>query len=80
VREYNFCLVNIKSQISHHNVNTTQLSLLAEERPKNIHSKRFGGEARGGDDAEPAQWFPINDELDMAFDHNKILNNYWQWR
>ena len=43
-------------------------------------AKASGGEAKGGDDAESAQWFPINEELDLAFDHNKILNDYKQWR
>ena len=43
-------------------------------------AKVTGGEAKGGDNAESAQWFPINDELDLAFDHNKILNNYREWR
>jgi 8-oxo-dGTP diphosphatase len=43
-------------------------------------AKVTGGEAKGGDDAESAQWFPINDELELAFDHNKILNNYREWR
>lgn len=39
-----------------------------------------GGEAKGSDDAESAQWFPINDIPDLGFDHNKILNDYRQWR
>jgi 8-oxo-dGTP diphosphatase len=43
-------------------------------------AKVTGGEAAGGDDAESAQWFPVNDELDLAFDHNKILNDYRKWR
>lgn len=43
-------------------------------------AKITGGEAKGADDAESVQWFPIHDELDLAFDHNKILNNYREWR
>jgi 8-oxo-dGTP diphosphatase len=43
-------------------------------------AKITGGEAKGGDDAESLQWFPVHDELDLAFDHNKILNNYREWR
>jgi ADP-ribose pyrophosphatase YjhB (NUDIX family) len=36
------------------------------------------GEPKEGDDAASVQWFPINDELELAFDHNKILNHYRQ--
>jgi 8-oxo-dGTP diphosphatase len=43
-------------------------------------AKVSGGEAKGSDDAESAQWFPINDNQDLAFDHNKILNDYRKWR
>ena len=34
------------------------------------------GEPKEGSDAASVQWFPINDELELAFDHNKILNHY----
>jgi 8-oxo-dGTP diphosphatase len=37
------------------------------------------GEPKEGDDAATVQWFPINDEIELAFDHNKILNHYRQW-
>jgi 8-oxo-dGTP diphosphatase len=43
-------------------------------------AKITGGETKGGDDAESVQWFPIHDDLDLAFDHGKILNNYREWR
>jgi 8-oxo-dGTP diphosphatase len=43
-------------------------------------AKITGGEAKGGDDAESVQWFPIHDELDLAFDQLRILNNYREWR
>lgn len=36
------------------------------------------GEPNEGNDAASVQWFPINDELVLAFDHNKILNHYRQ--
>ena len=32
------------------------------------------------DDAESIEWLPINEEKDLAFDHNKILNDYRQWK
>jgi 8-oxo-dGTP diphosphatase len=43
-------------------------------------AKITGGEANGGDDAESVQWFHIHDELDLAFDQLRILNNYREWR
>jgi 8-oxo-dGTP diphosphatase len=42
-------------------------------------SKVEAGEPEEGDDAASAQWFPINDEIELAFDHNKLLNHYRQW-
>jgi len=35
------------------------------------------GEAKAADDAESIVWLPINEQQDLAFDHNKILNGYW---
>ena len=30
--------------------------------------------------AESVEWLPVNDQKDLAFDHNKILKDYQQWR
>ena len=38
------------------------------------------GDAKAADDAESIEWLPINEEKDLAFDHNKILNDYRQWK
>ena len=38
------------------------------------------GEAKAADDAESIVWLPINEQQDLAFDHNKILNAYRQWK
>ena len=35
------------------------------------------GEAKAADDSESIVWLPINEQQDLAFDHNKILNGYW---
>ena len=35
------------------------------------------GEAKAADDAESIVWLPINEQQDLAFDHNKIFNGYW---
>jgi 8-oxo-dGTP diphosphatase len=35
-------------------------------------------EARGGDDAENAGWFPVNELPEMAFDHRGILDAFFQ--
>jgi 8-oxo-dGTP diphosphatase len=31
-------------------------------------------EAKGGDDAEEAQWYPVNDLPPLGFDHKKIID------
>ncbi|RLF67488.1 MAG: ADP-ribose pyrophosphatase [Thermoplasmata archaeon] len=33
------------------------------------------GEPRGGDDAEKAQWFDLEDLPNLAFDHDKIIRD-----
>ena len=38
------------------------------------------GEAKAADDAESIEWLSINEQQDLAFDHNKILNAYRQWK
>jgi 8-oxo-dGTP diphosphatase len=32
---------------------------------------------KGGDDAAHAKWFPVNNLPDMAFDHSKILSDFF---
>jgi hypothetical protein len=43
-------------------------------------AKITSGEAKAADDAESVEWLPVNDERDLAFDHNKIMKDYRQWR
>jgi 8-oxo-dGTP diphosphatase len=43
-------------------------------------AKIISGEAEAGDDAESVEWLPVNDQKALAFDHNKILKDYQQWR
>ena len=38
------------------------------------------GDAKAADDAESIEWLPVNEKKDLAFDHNKILKNYRQWK
>ena len=38
------------------------------------------GDAKVADDAESIEWLPINEQKDLAFDHNKILKDYRQWK
>ena len=38
------------------------------------------GDAKAADDAESIEWLPINEQKDLAFDHNKILKDYRQWK
>lgn len=33
-------------------------------------------EVTGGDDAAEADWFPLYDLPDLAFDHNEIINDF----
>ena len=32
-----------------------------------------GGELKGGDDAQKAEWFPLEELPELAFDHKKII-------
>jgi len=34
---------------------------------------------KGSDDAAHAEWFPVNNLPDMAFDHSKILSDFFSW-
>ncbi|MEM3555662.1 MAG: NUDIX hydrolase [Candidatus Micrarchaeia archaeon] len=38
-------------------------------------TKPTSKEARGGDDAEEARWFNLNELPEMAFDHKKIIED-----
>jgi 8-oxo-dGTP diphosphatase len=40
----------------------------------------ISGEAKAADDAQSIEWLPLNDQRNLAFDHNKILKDYQQWR
>jgi len=40
----------------------------------------ISGEAKAADDAESIEWLPLNDQRNLAFDYNKILKDYQQWR
>ena len=40
----------------------------------------ISGKAKAGDDAESVEWLSINNKKNLAFDHNKILEDYRKWR
>jgi 8-oxo-dGTP diphosphatase len=43
--------------------------------------KITGGAAKAGDDASSIEWISVNDnELQLAFDHRRILQDYRHWR
>jgi len=37
-------------------------------------------QVKGGDDAARADWFPISDLPDLAFDHAEILEDFIRWK
>jgi ADP-ribose pyrophosphatase YjhB (NUDIX family) len=39
-------------------------------------AKISGGKEKAADDAEKIEWISFDDQVDLAFDHNKILNDY----
>jgi len=43
-------------------------------------AKVTGGKVKEGNDTRSAQWFPIYENIVLAFDHNNILDNYREWR
>ncbi len=42
------------------------------------HCKIIGGNLKGGDDAREARFFKYNENLKLAFDHNKILKDFFE--
>lgn len=42
--------------------------------------KKYSGEPKANDDAKKTQWFPLYALPKLAFDHNKIIDNYLKWR
>jgi 8-oxo-dGTP diphosphatase len=41
-----------------------------------FHLRPVGGTLKGGDDAEEAEWVPLDDLPKMAFDHGRILEDF----
>lgn len=42
------------------------------------HCKIKGGVLKGGDDAKEARWLKFDQNLNLAFDHNKILREFFE--
>lgn len=42
------------------------------------YCKVKGGVLKGGDDAKEAKWLQFNQDLNLAFDHNKILREFFE--
>ncbi len=40
--------------------------------------KKVGGNLKGGDDAKEALWVKFHKDLKLAFDHNKILEDFFK--
>ncbi len=40
----------------------------------------FEGDPLAGDDAGSFEWIPLDSELEFAFDHGKIFNDYKNWK
>lgn len=43
-----------------------------------FHCKIVGGDLKGADDAKEAKWFKFKDDLKLAFDHLKILKDFFK--
>ena len=41
-------------------------------------AKNFSGQPRANDDAEDARFFPLENLPELAFDHQRILNDYFK--
>ncbi len=42
--------------------------------------KIISGEAKAGDDAGSFEWVSINDKINLAFDHDRIIQDYRGWK
>lgn len=42
------------------------------------YCKVKGGFLKGGDDAKEAKWLKVDQDLKLAFDHNKILREFFE--
>jgi 8-oxo-dGTP diphosphatase len=42
--------------------------------------RKYSGELKASDDAADARWFPCRDLPNLAFDHGKILQEYFEHR
>jgi mutator protein MutT len=42
--------------------------------------KIIDGEAKAGDDADSLNWLPVTNNEILAFDHNRILNDFKKWK
>ena len=40
----------------------------------------ISSDAKAADDAESIQLLPLHDQTNLAFDHNKILKDFQQWK
>lgn len=43
-------------------------------------ARNFNGKPRANDDAEDARFFPLGEIPELAFDHQRILNDYFKKR
>jgi 8-oxo-dGTP diphosphatase len=43
-------------------------------------ASRYSGIAEPRDDADEAEWFPLDKIPELAFDHNDMINDYLAWR
>lgn len=42
--------------------------------------KKYRGNPKAGDDASELCWISLEENPKLAFDHNKIIDNYLKWR